>query len=61
MYLRNYKLQNAWLLKCLKRPVSEHFWTVNMLKGSKNFLNLHHSSFAIFFELHVEKFCLSSI
>ena len=50
MYLRNYRLQKTWLLKCLKSPVSEHLWTVNMLKGPKHCLNLHGSTFAIFFE-----------
>ena len=33
-----------------KNPVSENFWTVNMLKGSKNCVNLHGSIFAIFFD-----------
>ena len=36
------------LLKCLKRPVSEHFWTVNMLKGRKHCLNLHRRNFVRF-------------
>ena len=48
MYLRNYRRQKAWL--CLKRPVSEHLWTVNMLKGPKQYLNLRISSFVIFFD-----------
>ena len=33
----NYRLQKAWLLKCLKSPLSEHLWTGNMLKGLKDF------------------------
>ena len=36
MYFRNYALQKAWLFKCLRRAVSEHLWTVNMLKRPKN-------------------------
>ena len=54
MYLRNYRLQQAWLFKCLKRLVSEHIWTVNMLKVPKNCLNLHCSSFVVFFD-HSER------
>ena len=50
----NYRLQIAGLLKCLKIPVSEHLWTVNMLKGSKDSLNLHGSNFLFFFG-HSEK------
>ena len=49
MYLRNYRLQKAWLIKCLKSPMSEHLWTVSMLKGPKHCLNLHGSSFVKFF------------
>ena len=50
MYLRNYRLQKAWLLKYIKSHESEHLWTVNMLKGPKHCLNLHGSSFVIFFQ-----------
>ena len=28
-----YRLQKAGLLNILKNPMSEHLWTVNMLKG----------------------------
>ena len=49
IYFRNYRLQKAWLLKCLKSPASEHLWRVNMLKYPKHCWNLHCSSFAIFF------------
>ena len=28
--------KKAWLLKCLKSPVSEYLWRVNMLKGPKH-------------------------
>ena len=41
----NYRLQKARLLKCLKSPVSEHLWTVNMLKGPNDCINLHGSVF----------------
>ena len=54
MYLQNYRLQKAWLLKCLNRTLSEHLWKVNMLKGAKHCLNLHGSSFVIFFD-HSER------
>ena len=50
MYLRNYRLQKTWLLKYLKSHVSEHLWTVSMLKGPKYCLNLHGSKFVIFSE-----------
>ena len=56
-FFRNYRLQNVELLKWPKSPVSEHLWTVNMLKGLKgpnHFLNLHSSIFDIFFD-HSEK------
>ena len=41
-------------LNAQKATVSEHLWTVNILKGPKHGLNPHSSSFAIFFE-HSEK------
>ena len=41
----NYRLQKSELLKSSKSLVSEHLWTVNMLKGSKDCLNLHGSIF----------------
>ena len=37
------------LNKCLKSPVSEHFLSVSMPKGSKHCLNLHDSTFIIYF------------
>ena len=43
-----------WLLKCLNRTLSEHLWKFNMLKGAKHCLNLHGSSFVIFFD-HSER------
>ena len=43
-----YRLQKEGLLKCLKNPMSEHLWSVNMLKEQKYCLNLHSSIFFIF-------------
>ena len=54
MCFRNYRLQKAWLLKCLKSPVSEHIWTVKMLKGSKHCRDQQVSSFVIFCD-HCER------
>ena len=45
-----YRLQKAALLKCPRSPVSEHLWTVNMLKGPKNSIYMHGSIFATFFD-----------
>ena len=50
----NYRLQKSELLKSLKKPVSEHLWRVNMLKGPKHCLNLDGSIFLIFCD-HPEK------
>ena len=36
MLFRNDRPKKAWLLKCLKSPVSEQLCTVNMLEGQKN-------------------------
>ena len=47
---RNYWLQKAGLLKCLKNPVSEQLWAVNMLKPPKHCLNLHGSIFVRLFD-----------
>ena len=35
MYFRNYGLQNTWLDKCLKSPVSEDTSKSNMVKEPK--------------------------
>ena len=51
----NYRLEKTELLKSPKNPVSEHLWTVNMLKGPKHCLNLHGSVFVIFFDLLSKK------
>ena len=48
MYFRNYGLQKTWLDECLKRPVSEHFLTVHMLKAPKDCGKVHNSIFVIF-------------
>ena len=45
-----YRLQKAGLLNSRKSRVSEHLWTVNMLKGPKDCLNLHSIIFVIFFD-----------
>ena len=46
----NYRLEKVRFLKCLKSLVSEHLWTVNMLKGPKYYLILYGSIFVIFFD-----------
>ena len=53
IFFWNYRLEKAELLKCQKSRMSEHLWTVNMLKGLKgpnHFLNLHGSIFDTFFD-----------
>ena len=61
----NYKLQKMRLLKCLKSPVLEHLWGVNMLIGPKHCLNLHGSCFIIFLmtlkKIELEKLCLRTL
>ena len=58
----NYRLQNEGLLKCLKTSVSEHLWTVNMLKGPKDCLNLQCSIFChIFWSLRKEMSSKNSV
>ena len=49
MYLRNYRLSKTWLHHTLKRVVSKHPSTVNMLKCLRQLWNLHESTFIIFF------------
>ena len=44
-----YRLQKAGLLKCWRSLVSQHIWTVKMLKYPKHCLNLHGSIFVKFF------------
>ena len=48
MYFRKYKLQKAWLIKCLKGSVSEEPLTDNMANGTKHCWNLNNSRVAIF-------------
>ena len=61
----NYRLQKARLLKCLKRPVSEYFRPVNILKAPKHCLNIHSGIFIIFFDHSerkwAEKYDLSTV
>ena len=47
IYFRNYRRQNALLLKCLKDPISEHPLSVNMLKEWKHCRNLHNGTFTL--------------
>ena len=44
-----YRVKKTGLLTLRKSLVSEHLWTVNMLKGAKDRLNLRGSIFVIFF------------
>ena len=46
----SYRLQKAILLKCRKSLLSEHLWTIKMLKRPKHCINLHCSIFARFFD-----------
>ena len=51
----NYGLQNAELLKCLKRPASQHLSTVNMLRCPKHCLNKDGSVFVAIFDKYEKK------
>ena len=63
--LWNSRLQTARLLKCLKIPMSERLWRVNMLNGPKHCWNLHGSIFLRFLitlkKNQLEKIFLSSM
>ena len=48
MYFQKYGLQKTWSEKCLKSSVSEHRWTVNMLKRPKHCQNPYGSTFITF-------------
>ena len=48
IYLRNYGLRKSRLDKGLKRNLSEHRSTVNMLNGPKHCCNLQESTFIMF-------------
>ena len=50
MYFRYYKLQNKWLEKCLKSPISEDPLTGNMVNDLEHCWNLHDGSFIIFID-----------
>ena len=57
----NYKLEKSGLPKCIKSPMSEHLWGVNMLSGPKHCLNLHGCIFVIFFDEFEEKISVSVV
>ena len=63
--LSKYRLQNAWLEKAVKSPVSEHPSTVNMLRCHKHCWNLHDSTLTYFSitprEIELENVSLSDI
>ena len=48
-YLRNYRLQKTWLLKCIKGPVSEPPLAVKLLTGTKHCWNLTRAVLSYFF------------
>ena len=50
MYFGNYEVQNRWLDKCLKSPVSEHPATSKTVNGQKHCWNLNDSTFIIFID-----------
>ena len=47
MYFRNYGLQNTWLDKCLKSPVSEDTSKSKYGKRAENVFNINASTFTI--------------
>ena len=53
---RNYRLEKAGFFKCLKSQVSEQLWTVNMLKGPKDWCFLITRK-----ENQLKKLCFSTI
>ena len=48
MYFRTYRLSQTWCNHSLKNAISKHPSTLNILKGPKNLLHLHESTFIIF-------------
>ena len=48
-FFLNLKTVKSWLLKCVKRALSENLWMLSIIKGPKHKLNLHGSIFVIFF------------
>ena len=42
------RTRKRWLKKCLKSPASEDHSTSNMVRGTKHFWNLNHTTFTIF-------------
>ena len=65
MYFRYYGVGKKWLYNCLKSLVSGNPSRVKMLKGPKHCLNLHESTFIIFFitlgEIEFENVSVSDI
>ena len=55
MYFRKYRLPKTWLDQSLKTAASEYRSTVSMLKGLKDFRNVHENTFIIFFHHSEEK------
>ena len=55
MYFRKYRLPKTWLDHSLKTAASEYRSTVSMLKGLKDFRNVHENTFIIFFHRSEEK------
>ena len=50
MYFQNFGLRKTWLEKYLKMLVSEDLSRSNMLNALKHCLNMHSSTFKIFFD-----------
>ena len=48
MYFSKYRLRKTWLSKCLKSHVSQHPYTHNMEKWSKQCPNMNDSTFTKF-------------
>ena len=48
MNFQIYRLQKAWLDRCLLMPISEHPLTVKTVKGPKHSKNMDNSTFLIF-------------
>ena len=63
MYFWNYKLQETWLDKRLKSPISEHPSKVNMLKSFKQCARQHYyqTFFMTLKQIELENLSLSDI
>ena len=51
----NYRQEQAGLVKCLKSPVWEDLWALNMLRGPNDCLNQHGGLFVVFFDPYERK------